>query len=73
MLYDRARDKIHVLNETAMFIWHLCDGKHTVTDIVEQVGQEFEVAVATSVMEDVERVLASMLRLDLLTSTDVES
>jgi len=65
-LYDRARDKIHVLNETAEYIWHLCDGKHSVADIVEQVGHEFDIPDAVNVTEDVDRVLESMLRLDLL-------
>jgi hypothetical protein len=36
-------DSIYTLNETARFVWHLLDGKHTLYDIRRQITQEFEV------------------------------
>jgi hypothetical protein len=33
LLYDKATNKAHCLNQSAADIWHLCDGKRTVVDI----------------------------------------
>ena len=37
MLYDALGKVVHVLNETAFFVWQRCDGKHTTQDIVREV------------------------------------
>jgi len=31
-----------LLNETGVFIWKLCDGNHTIIEIVEKMKEEFE-------------------------------
>jgi len=33
VVYDPVSGSGHVLNQTALAIWQLCDGKHTVGDI----------------------------------------
>ena len=65
-LYDPSGDRIHVLNETAEFIWHLCDGKHTLDDIANQIRLQFDVPEDVDLSSDVEHVIAAMLRKDLL-------
>ncbi len=37
-------DAIYRLNDVAAFIWEQCDGRKSVTQVVEAVGGEFEVA-----------------------------
>lgn len=66
MLYDRKRDRIHVLNETAEFIWLRCDGKHTLGDLADGIRRCFDVPQRADVKADVERVIGAMLRKDLL-------
>ena len=34
LVYDKATNKAHCLNESAAEIWNLCDGKRTVAEIV---------------------------------------
>ena len=34
MVYDKATNKAHCLNESAAEVWNLCDGKRTVAEIV---------------------------------------
>jgi Coenzyme PQQ synthesis protein D (PqqD) len=34
LVYDKATNKAHCLNESATEIWNLCDGKRAVADIV---------------------------------------
>lgn len=36
LIYDRARDRAHCLNETAATIWNLCDGRSSVREISER-------------------------------------
>ena len=33
-MYDKATNKAHCLNESAVEVWNLCDGKRTVAEIV---------------------------------------
>ena len=39
MLYDAVGRAVHVLNETAYFIWERCDGKHSADEIVAEAVQ----------------------------------
>jgi len=34
LIYDRARDQAHCLNETAAAVWNLCDGRLSVSEII---------------------------------------
>lgn len=36
LIYDRARDQAHCLNETAAAVWNLCDGRTNVSEISGQ-------------------------------------
>jgi hypothetical protein len=36
LIYDRARDQAHCLNETAAAVWNLCDGRTSVSEISGQ-------------------------------------
>jgi len=40
MLYDAAGKMVHVINESAYFIWKRCDGQHTIEDIVKEASTE---------------------------------
>lgn len=42
LVYDRATNKAHCLNESAAEIWKLCDGKRTVADIVRVLQKDSE-------------------------------
>jgi hypothetical protein len=34
VLVDREHDRVHVLNETALALWELCDGETTVEEMI---------------------------------------
>jgi len=40
MLYDAVGRMVHVLNESAYFIWKRCDGRHTLEDIVKEASSQ---------------------------------
>lgn len=41
MLYDPKTDALHILNPTAKLIWKLCDGEHTLEDMVAALETQF--------------------------------
>ena len=56
VVYDPAREAVHVMNTTAVAIWVLCDGRTAPSEMIEAVcilsALPFEV-----VEEDVKRIL----------------
>lgn len=43
LLYHPDREKVMYCNSTASLLWGLCDGERTVADIVQLVGDVYEV------------------------------
>jgi len=41
VVYDYRTDTLHSLNTTAAYIWALCDGHHTIADIVASIRENF--------------------------------
>ena len=54
MLYDSGHAKMHVLNHTGYFIWNLCDGSHTLKDIVDKMHSLFPQTSESSLRDDIE-------------------
>ena len=44
LVYDLERHKAHCLNEMAEFVWRLCDGENTVSDLVRLAEKEVGVS-----------------------------
>ena len=66
MLYDRSSNTFHELNETAEFIWGLCDGSNTIENIEEKLRQHFEVPSNADVRGDIQRTLTNLEKKGLL-------
>jgi hypothetical protein len=47
LLLNRQRQLVHQLNPTARYIWERCDGRHTVMNIVDELGQAFDIDAET--------------------------
>lgn len=59
ILDTKINKEVHQLNEVASFVWKLCDGQHEISDIVDQVCDEFEVD-RTQASEDIEVLIAEL-------------
>lgn len=59
-------DEIHVLNETAAFIWRLCDGRHTPAEIEAALRDEYAVPPDHDAKGDISRTLADFRAKGLL-------
>lgn len=65
MLYDAAGRKVHVLNETAHFVWELCDGTCSIDDMVSRAAKTFDTDPA-ELRSDIEACLKEFRTLSLL-------
>ncbi len=62
--------QIHQLNATASYVWHLCDGRMSVQDIIISVAKEYG-GSAVEVEKDIRRVIAQFLEKELLIGESV--
>ena len=59
MLYDVTGRTVHVLNETAAFVWQRCDGHNTVDDIVNAAVKEYSISEADARV-DIEECIGAL-------------
>ncbi|MFC1488439.1 PqqD family protein [Thermodesulfobacteriota bacterium] len=64
IVFDPENDKVHSLNPTAVFILELCNGNHSIEDIVSVTRDMFK--LTESPEEDVQSVLQSFEEQGLL-------
>ena len=50
VVFDKARQRLHVLSRTAAVVWRLCDGERTVAELIEPVGRELGVPADESLI-----------------------
>lgn len=67
LLLDDENGYIHQLNETAGFVWNLCDGKLSTNEIAQRFSDEFEVDVVLAT-NDVIHVVEQLRQLQLITN-----
>lgn len=65
-VYDDRKRLQHHLNSTARRIWELCDGTHSVDEIVAEIRRLFPGEPEERVRADVERTLELMRERELL-------
>lgn len=65
LIYEPGDGRVHVLNGVAREIWLLCDGRHAVHAIAQELCSQFDVDVATA-EKDVQETLARLADLGLV-------
>lgn len=58
MVYDLNVDKVYLLNETAAFVWQLCDGEHDLAAIAAELAKK----TGQPVSEDIVKLAIDNLR-----------
>lgn len=69
IIYEPQTDTIHTLNATGSFIWVLCDGEHTLQDILNLIKQHFQ-KFEVSPEEAVSTAIEQFQQLNLLAPAD---
>jgi len=66
LLYDAEAEAIHLLNPTALLIWNLCDGHHSLRDMKEKLRAAFSLAAEHDVLADIQQTVDTFTENDLL-------
>ena len=66
LLYDTQAEEIHVLNPTALFIWKLCDGHHSIQDMKRELMAAFSLAAEHDVLTDIRQAVDTFADNNLL-------
>ena len=66
VLYDSEEKSVHFVNATAEFVWRLCDGSHTLSDIAEKMRDEFQVPEGTDVEKALDKIIKTFSDLGIL-------
>jgi hypothetical protein len=67
LLYWADGKALHVLNRTALVIWELCDGQHTVQEMENVIRAKFQVAdPQADIAGDIDRTLQTFIAAGLL-------
>jgi coenzyme PQQ biosynthesis protein PqqD len=65
LLYAPGRETAFSLNAAAKAIWELCDGRHSLAAICQELGRRFDCPAAT-LQADVQNAVARLEELGLL-------
>ena len=68
MLYDKASDKVHILNETGAKLWDLFDGEKTLEKIEHIFRETFPETSAETITEDIKEIALKLETEGLLES-----
>jgi len=71
LLYDPKTERLHVLNETAAFIWKMANGRHQVGEIAKNIKKTFSLPLKTAVELDVHQIITKLKKKGLLTYQEV--
>ena len=64
VIYQSGRDRVHFLNPTAVIVYELCDGKHTVEDIAGSMKAFY--SLGSSPLDEVKACIANLLKEEIL-------
>jgi hypothetical protein len=67
LLYDEANSSVHVINSVAEFVWRMCDGSRTLSDIENEIQRTFAVSPAASVRQDLEGIIQKFADIGVIT------
>lgn len=65
-IYDNATGAVHVLNETAGFVWSMLRNGVAVEDIAAELRKEFAIEPEVQILDDVSRIISEFEATGLL-------
>jgi hypothetical protein len=67
LIFDMTAGHLHELNEVGKIVWSLCDGKHTVDDMVKTIREQYDTS-DVNIAEDLASFLKRLVELNLIAS-----
>jgi hypothetical protein len=65
LIFNIVAGRLYELNETGRILWSLCDGKHTINDMMKTIMEQYDMS-KTKVKEDVFSFLKKLLEASLV-------
>jgi hypothetical protein len=72
LIYSAKHKELHVMNPTAQLIWSMCDGKHSVMAMEEEMRKHFSIPLERDIRGDIQNAINTFRDKGLL-QNDVES
>jgi len=66
LLYDPEKEKLHILNPTAEFVWRLCDGNHDIASIKAEMRDKYDINDDQRLDGDLNGILKEFARIGIL-------
>jgi hypothetical protein len=66
LLYDSEREKVHILNPTAEFVWRMCDGSHDIAAIKAKLHGLYDIHDEQQLDNDLRQILEEFDQLGML-------
>jgi len=60
VLYNKSTSSVHIMNRTALQIWKLSDGKHTIDDIENNLKKIFKIPEKLNIFSDIEKTISDL-------------
>jgi len=70
ILYDSKNGNVHVINSVAEFVWNMCDGSHSLSDMERHVQERYQSSGEANVLEDLRNIIQDFLNLGVVTLED---
>ena len=70
LLFNPDTDQVQLVSRTGFYIWKLCAGEHTVTEIVNAFKEDYEEVPEQEVVSDVEEFINKMVETGFLGMVD---
>ncbi|MBI5115788.1 PqqD family peptide modification chaperone [Candidatus Poribacteria bacterium] len=67
ILYDSKNGNVHVINSVAEFVWNMCDGSHSVTDMEQRVREAYQSSGEASILDDLKTIIQDFANLGVVT------
>jgi hypothetical protein len=66
ILYDSERERVHILNSTAEYVWRMCDGSHDISAIKAKLREEYTISDDQQLENDVLQILEKFDQIGVL-------
>ncbi|MFZ7111191.1 MAG: PqqD family protein [Desulfatiglandales bacterium] len=57
LLYDPETERLHIVNQTAEYVWRLCDGKNSLEKIKAELRTRYDIADEQQLHNDLTSIL----------------
>ena len=66
ILYNAEKERMHILNSTAEYVWRMCDGSHDISAIEAKLREAYNIGDDRQLENDVRQILEEFDQLGVI-------